>query len=331
MSTLKRPAPSPAMIVALIALFVALAGTAYAAQTINGGAIKKQTIGGGKLKQKTLTGFQINTNKLGIVPWPREPRQPHLLGRRQQPGQPRQRRRSPGPATPASVPARVAARSPSPSRSTSAAAPTSPAQQRRHLGHRTRATPRPTPRPRTPTRSRCGLRRKRRQRGRRLPPDRRLPVTSPARALSDAATIGLMTDAPRAPEEGVDRPEDARELAIQRLKLKQDFKGIAGGGALAGPGLEGLRAEQPDHRGGRSARDARRPLEAGWQLRPGERHVDALATKRHPLGDQPPALTGALGKRAVGADHAPPGQVRLAGARRGRCRRSAAPRGRRGP
>jgi hypothetical protein len=56
------------MIVALVALVVALAGTAYAAQTINGGAIKKQTIGGGKLKQKTLTGFQINTNKLGVVP-----------------------------------------------------------------------------------------------------------------------------------------------------------------------------------------------------------------------------------------------------------------------
>jgi hypothetical protein len=68
MSTLKNRRPSPAMIVALIALFVALAGTAYAAQTINGGAIKKQTIGGGKLKQKTLTGFQINTNKLGVVP-----------------------------------------------------------------------------------------------------------------------------------------------------------------------------------------------------------------------------------------------------------------------
>ena len=68
MSTLKNRRPSPAMVVALIALFVALAGTAYAAQTINGGAIKKQTIGGGKLKQKTLTGFQINTNKLGTVP-----------------------------------------------------------------------------------------------------------------------------------------------------------------------------------------------------------------------------------------------------------------------
>jgi hypothetical protein len=56
------------MVVAVIALITALAGTAYAAQNINGGAIKKQTIGGGKLKQKTLTGFQINTNKLGIVP-----------------------------------------------------------------------------------------------------------------------------------------------------------------------------------------------------------------------------------------------------------------------
>jgi len=68
MSTLKNRRPSPAMVVAMIALFVALAGTAYAAQTINGGAIKKQTIGGGKLKQKTLTGYQINVNKLGVVP-----------------------------------------------------------------------------------------------------------------------------------------------------------------------------------------------------------------------------------------------------------------------
>ena len=68
MRTLKNRRPSPAMVVAIIALIVALAGTAYAAQTINGGAIKKQTIGAGKLKHKTLTGYQINTNKLGIVP-----------------------------------------------------------------------------------------------------------------------------------------------------------------------------------------------------------------------------------------------------------------------
>jgi hypothetical protein len=56
------------MVVAIVALIVALGGTAIAAQNINGGAIKKQTIGGGKLKHKTLTGFQINTNKLGVVP-----------------------------------------------------------------------------------------------------------------------------------------------------------------------------------------------------------------------------------------------------------------------
>lgn len=69
MKQLRRQRPSPAMVVAVIALIVALAGTAYAAQTINGNAIQKQTIGGGKLKQKTLTGFQINTNKLGAVPF----------------------------------------------------------------------------------------------------------------------------------------------------------------------------------------------------------------------------------------------------------------------
>jgi hypothetical protein len=34
-------------------------------------------------------------------------------------------------------------------------------------------------------------------------------------------------------EEGIVKPEHARELAIQRLKMKQDFKGIVAGGALA--------------------------------------------------------------------------------------------------
>lgn len=68
MSTLKKRRPSPAMVVAIVALVTALGGTAYAAQQINGGAIMKQTIGAGKLKKKTLTGFQINTNKLGVVP-----------------------------------------------------------------------------------------------------------------------------------------------------------------------------------------------------------------------------------------------------------------------
>ncbi|MBA3864934.1 MAG: 2TM domain-containing protein [Solirubrobacterales bacterium] len=34
-------------------------------------------------------------------------------------------------------------------------------------------------------------------------------------------------------EEGIDTTENARELAIQRLKMKQDFKGMAAGGAFA--------------------------------------------------------------------------------------------------
>jgi hypothetical protein len=37
----------------------------------------------------------------------------------------------------------------------------------------------------------------------------------------------------RTVEEGVDKPEQARELAIQRLKMKQDFKGLAGSALLA--------------------------------------------------------------------------------------------------
>lgn len=67
MRKLFKRRPSPGLIVGMIALIVALGGTAYAAQ-INGNSIMKQSIGGGKLKQKTLTGYQINTNKLGVVP-----------------------------------------------------------------------------------------------------------------------------------------------------------------------------------------------------------------------------------------------------------------------
>jgi hypothetical protein len=67
MRKLFRRRPSPGLIVATIALVVALGGTAYAAQ-VNGNSIVKQSIGGGKLKHKTLTGYQINTDKLGVVP-----------------------------------------------------------------------------------------------------------------------------------------------------------------------------------------------------------------------------------------------------------------------
>ena len=40
-------------------------------------------------------------------------------------------------------------------------------------------------------------------------------------------------DTPLAPEVGIDSPDIARQLAIQRLKLKQDFKGILAGGLFA--------------------------------------------------------------------------------------------------
>jgi hypothetical protein len=56
------------MLVAIVALFVGLAGGAYAATSINGKNIKNGTITGSKLKKNTLTGTQINESKLGTVP-----------------------------------------------------------------------------------------------------------------------------------------------------------------------------------------------------------------------------------------------------------------------
>jgi hypothetical protein len=56
--------PSPSMAISLLALFVALAGTGYAAVKINGRDIKAGTITGGKLKNKTLTGKKLKSNTL---------------------------------------------------------------------------------------------------------------------------------------------------------------------------------------------------------------------------------------------------------------------------
>lgn len=78
--------PSPALVIAAVALFVALGGTAFAATQINGsqltpksvgggklkqftgGLLKKQSVGSGKIKKDTLGGFQIDENRLGAVP-----------------------------------------------------------------------------------------------------------------------------------------------------------------------------------------------------------------------------------------------------------------------
>jgi len=78
--------PSPALIIAIVALVAALGGTAVAANRINGnqllpqsvgggklrqftgGLLKKQTVGAGKIKKDTLGGFQIDEKRLAPVP-----------------------------------------------------------------------------------------------------------------------------------------------------------------------------------------------------------------------------------------------------------------------
>jgi hypothetical protein len=88
MKSLKTHAPSPAMLVAIIALIASFSGTAWAASKISGSQIKKSSIPGNRLKKSTitakqikkgtitakqlkrhtLTGGQIDLSKLGVVP-----------------------------------------------------------------------------------------------------------------------------------------------------------------------------------------------------------------------------------------------------------------------
>ena len=58
--------PSPAMTVALVALFVALGGSGYAAVTINGKNIRNRSIAGVKLKANTVTAREVRVNTLGL-------------------------------------------------------------------------------------------------------------------------------------------------------------------------------------------------------------------------------------------------------------------------
>ena len=75
--------PSPAMIVAILALVVAMVGTGYAASklpknsvgtkqlkanAVTTAKIKKEAVTGAKIKKKTITGVDINLAKLGTVP-----------------------------------------------------------------------------------------------------------------------------------------------------------------------------------------------------------------------------------------------------------------------
>jgi hypothetical protein len=63
-----RHRPSPTTIIACIALFAALGGTAFAATKLSGNKIKKASIAGNRLKKDTLTGKQIKESTLGTVP-----------------------------------------------------------------------------------------------------------------------------------------------------------------------------------------------------------------------------------------------------------------------
>jgi hypothetical protein len=68
MSHLKGRRPSPALIVAILALFVALGGTVYAASSINGKLVKKNSLPGNRIKKNTVTGTQVKESSLGQVP-----------------------------------------------------------------------------------------------------------------------------------------------------------------------------------------------------------------------------------------------------------------------
>jgi hypothetical protein len=68
MPHLKARRPSPALIVAILALFVALGGTVYAASSINGKLVKKNSLPGNRIKKNTVTGTQVKESTLGQVP-----------------------------------------------------------------------------------------------------------------------------------------------------------------------------------------------------------------------------------------------------------------------
>jgi hypothetical protein len=61
---LRRLMPSPAMVVALVALFMAMGGSAYAL-VITGASIKNGSVAGRDIKNRSLTGSDIAGNRVG--------------------------------------------------------------------------------------------------------------------------------------------------------------------------------------------------------------------------------------------------------------------------
>jgi len=66
MTPIKRP--SPAMAVAVLALFVALGGSSYAAVKINGKNLTNRSIAAKKIQKDSLGGTEISESKLDTVP-----------------------------------------------------------------------------------------------------------------------------------------------------------------------------------------------------------------------------------------------------------------------
>jgi hypothetical protein len=68
MRRLLNKRPSPSMAVALLALFVAMGGSGYAAVQINGKVLKNGSVAGKKLKRNSVTGKQVKESTLATVP-----------------------------------------------------------------------------------------------------------------------------------------------------------------------------------------------------------------------------------------------------------------------
>jgi hypothetical protein len=64
---LRRLVPSPSMVVALAALFVALGGSAYAALVITGHNVRNGSLTGADIKNKSLASRDIKRNSVGGV------------------------------------------------------------------------------------------------------------------------------------------------------------------------------------------------------------------------------------------------------------------------
>lgn len=68
MNRIKRIAPSPALVVACIALFVALGGSAYAAVVISGKNVKNYSLTGKDVKKDGIGGVTVKESRLSTVP-----------------------------------------------------------------------------------------------------------------------------------------------------------------------------------------------------------------------------------------------------------------------